>query len=106
MMFLAVAGGLESMLISVLPLVAMMGVMYFILMRPEKKRRDAYRTMLSSLAVNDEIVTKGGIVGKIINLDDDYMVLQTGPDRVRLRLVRDSVFSKVTKQAEQTVTRE
>lgn len=105
-MFLAVAGGLESMLISVLPLVAMMGVMYFILMRPEKKRRDAYRTMLSSLAVNDEIVTKGGIVGKIINLDDDYMILQTGPDRVRLRLVRDSVFSKVTKQAEQTVTRE
>lgn len=90
-------GGLQGMLISILPLVGMMGIMYFFLMRPEKKRKEAYRKMLSELSVNDEIVTRGGIVGKIIRIDEDYMVIESGPERTRIRMVRDAMFRKVDK---------
>lgn len=93
-------GGLQGMLISILPLVAMMGIMYFVLMRPEKKRKETYRKMLSELAVNDEIVTRGGIVGKIIRIDDVYLVIESGPERTRIRMVRDAVFKKVDKGAD------
>lgn len=92
------AGGLQGMLISLLPLIGLMAIMYFMLMRPEKKRKQQYQEMLGSLAINDEIVTRGGIVGKIIRLDDDYMVIESGPDRTRIRLIRDSVFKKVTRE--------
>lgn len=90
-------GGLQGILVSILPLVAMMGIMYFMLMRPEKKRKETYRRMLSELAVNDEIVTRGGIVGKIIRIDEDYMVIESGPERTRIRMVRDAVFRKIEK---------
>lgn len=99
------AGGTSSMLFSLLPLVAMFAIMYFLIMRPEKKRKEAYREMLSQLAVNDEVITKGGIVGKIIRLDEDNMVLETGPDRVRLRMMRDSIFTKVNKDVSIKVER-
>lgn len=85
------------MLISLLPLAGLMGVMYFMLMRPEKKRKQQYQEMLNSLAVNDEVVTRGGIVGKIIRLDDDYLILESGPDRTRIRLIRDSIYKKLDK---------
>lgn len=91
-------GGLQGMLVSLLPLIGLMAIMYFMLMRPEKKRKQQYQEMLSSLAINDEIVTRGGIAGKIIRLDDDYMVIESGPDRTRIRLIRDSVFKKVSRE--------
>ncbi|PKK38721.1 hypothetical protein ABB02_02027 [Clostridiaceae bacterium JG1575] len=86
-----------DMLLALLPFLAMMGVLYFFLMRPEKKRKEAYREMLGQLSVNDEILTKGGIVGKIIKLDDEYMVVESGPERVRLKMVRDAIYTKVKK---------
>ncbi|NLB22462.1 MAG: preprotein translocase subunit YajC [Clostridium sp.] len=99
------AGGTSAMLVSLLPLVAMFAIMYFLIMRPEKKRKEAYRLMLSQLAVNDEVITKGGLVGKIIRLDDENMVLETGPDRVRLRMMKDAIFTKVNKDVSIKVER-
>lgn len=104
MIFLT-TGNYGQMLMSILPLVAMFGIMYFLIMRPEKKRKEAYRQMLSQLAVNDEVITKGGIAGKIIRLDDEFMVIESGPDRVRLRMMRDSIFTRVSKDAAITVER-
>ncbi len=104
MIFLT-TGDLGSMLISLLPLVAMFGIMYFLIMRPEKKRKEAYRQMISELAVNDEVITKGGIIGKIIRFEDESMILETGPDRTRIRMVRDSVFTRVQKEATVKVER-
>lgn len=104
MIFLT-TGDLGSMLVSLLPLVAMFGIMYFLIMRPEKKRKEAYRQMISELAVNDEVITKGGIVGKIIRFEDEYMILETGPDRIRIRMVRDSVFTRVQKETAVKVER-
>lgn len=82
---------------TLLPLVAMFAIMYFLLILPEKKRTKKYNTMLSELKVNDEVLTRGGIIGKIITIDEDQMVIQSGPDRVRFRVTKNSIAQKLNK---------
>ena len=82
---------MAQLLATILPLVAMFAIMYFLLILPEKKRTKKYNTMLSELKVNDQVLTRGGIVGKIITIEDDQMVIQSGPDRVRFRITKDNI---------------
>ena len=89
---------MPQLLATLLPLVAMFAIMYFLLILPEKKRTKKYNTMLSELKVNDEVLTRGGIVGKIITIDEDQMVIQSGPDRVRFRVTKNSVAQKLNKE--------
>ena len=70
-----------------------------VLILPEKKRSKKYNNMLAELKVNDEVLTRGGIVGKIITIDEDQLVIQSGPDRVRIRVTKNSVAQKITKDA-------
>ena len=75
----------------------MFAIMYFLLILPEKKRTKKYNTMLSELKVNDEVLTRGGIIGKIITIEEDQMVIQSGPDRVRFRVTKNSIAQKLNK---------
>ena len=68
---------MAQLLATLLPLIAMFAIMYFLLILPEKKRTKKYNTMLSELKVNDEVLTRGGIIGKIITIDEDQMVIQS-----------------------------
>ena len=88
---------MAQLLATLLPLVAMFAIMYFLLIVPEKKRTKKYNTMLSELKVNDEVLTRGGIVGKIITIEEDQMVIQSGPDRVRFRVTKNSIAQKLNK---------
>ena len=88
---------MAQLLATSLPLVAMFAIMYFLLILPEKKRTKKYNTMLSELKVNDEVLTRGGIIGKIITIDEDQMVIQSGPDRVRFRVTKNSIAQKLNK---------
>ncbi|MBS4955723.1 MAG: preprotein translocase subunit YajC [Clostridium celatum] len=88
---------MPQLLATLLPLVAMFAIMYFLLILPEKKRTKKYNTMLSELKVNDEVLTRGGIIGKIITIDEDQMVIQSGPDRVRFRVTKNSIAQKLNK---------
>ena len=90
---------MAQLLATLLPLVAMFAIMYFLLILPEKKRTKKYNTMLSELKVNDEVLTRGGIIGKIITIDEDQMVIQSGPDRVRFRVTKNSIAQKLNKDA-------
>lgn len=80
-------------LIRFAPLVLMMAFVYFIIIVPENKRKKKYREMLENLKVNDEVMTKGGIIGKIINMQDNFLILQTGPDKVRIKLDKTGVLA-------------
>lgn len=71
----------------------MIVIFYLIIFVPEGKRKKRYRAMLDNLKVNDEIMTKGGIVGKIINVQDRFVILQTGPDKVRIKLDKTGVLN-------------
>ena len=67
-------------------LVVMVAVFYFMIIRPEKKKKKEEEQLRSSLKVGDKITTSGGIVGKVVDLKDDNIVIETSMDRVRMEL--------------------
>jgi preprotein translocase subunit YajC len=66
-------GGAESSLMSFLPLILMFAVLYFIMIRPQMKRQKEHRNMLSAMAKGDEVVTNGGVVGKVTKVGEAYV---------------------------------
>ena len=70
-------------------------ILYVIMILPETRRRKKYQSMLDNLKVNDKVVTRGGIVAKVISINDDKneVVLETGPDRVRMTFLRNAIGS-------------
>lgn len=89
-------GGMAVMLVQLLPLVLIFVVFYFMLIRPQKKREKAVQQMRSSLEVGDEIVTAGGIIGRVVSIKDDTLVIETGSDRSKIRIARWAVQANNT----------
>ena len=83
-------------LISFLPLLLILVLMYFMLLRPQKKREKEVQNIRNSLQVGDEITTAGGIVGRIVSLREDTLVIETGSDRSKIRIKRWAVQSSET----------
>ncbi|MBQ7087077.1 MAG: preprotein translocase subunit YajC [Clostridia bacterium] len=72
---------------------------YFVLIRPQKKREKEEKAMLNALKVGDNVVTIGGITGKIISIKDDLLVIETGADRVKLNFQKWAIRSVEDKKA-------
>jgi preprotein translocase subunit YajC len=85
-----------------LPMIAVLVVFYLLLILPEQRRQKKFKAMLGSLNVGDEIMTKGGIYGKITNIKDDYMVIESGAERTKLKIARAAVASVVTSKEEES----
>lgn len=79
---------------TIIMLVVMLVVFYFMLIRPENKRKKEEAKMRSELAVGDEIITIGGIVGTICAVKENTVVIETGADRVRVEFTKNAVASK------------
>ena len=95
------AGGTGSIFSLVVTFGLMIVLFYFLLIRPENKRKKQVNEMRSSLQVGDEITTIGGVVGKIVSIKDDIVVIETGADRVRVELARWAISTKGTQTTEQ-----
>jgi preprotein translocase subunit YajC len=67
---------------SLLPLVLLLGVMYFVLIRPQQQRVKAQRALVTSLVIGDEVITIGGLLGRIISIDDETATIETTPGTV------------------------
>ena len=67
---------------SLLPLVLLLGVMYFVLIRPQQQRVKAQRALVTSLSIGDEVITIGGLLGRIISIDDETATIETTPGTV------------------------
>jgi len=80
-----------SPLFSLLPLIAIFLVFYFLLFLPNQRRQKKQQEMLSNLKNGDRVVTSGGIHGTIVGLRDDYIVLRVPPEQVKLELLRSAV---------------
>lgn len=91
------AGGQNSGVMSIVMMVGLVGVMYFLMIRPQKKRQKEEQEMRSSLEIGDEIITIGGIVGRVVKIREEDIVIETGADRTKLRLQRWAVNTNVTK---------
>ena len=76
---------------SIIMLILIVVVFYFMLIRPEKKRKKQAQEMRDSLKKGDSITTIGGIVGKVVQVSQDNIVIETSDDRVRMELTKWAV---------------
>ena len=80
-------------------LVVLLVVMYFVMIRPQKKQEKEVIAMRDNLEVGDEITTIGGIIGKIVSIKEETLVLETSHDRTHIRILKSAV-SRVDVKAE------
>lgn len=80
-------GGIGSILI----IVVMFAVLYFFMIRPQKKQEKEVQNMRNNLQVGDEITTIGGIIGKIVSIKEETVMIETGHDRAKIRILRSAV---------------
>ncbi len=85
-----------SMLGSILMMVALLGVFYFLMIRPENKRKKEAEQMRAAIKVGDKITTIGGIVGTVVDIKNDNIVIETSADQVRMELTKWSVSTNET----------
>ena len=90
---MATAGGLGG---TVIMLVAMFAIFYFMLIRPENKRKKEAEQMRSAVKTGDRVTTIGGVVGVVVNVKDDKFVLETGADQVRIEFAKWALSSNET----------
>jgi preprotein translocase subunit YajC len=90
--FLAQTGG--SNLTFLLSLVLMVAIFYFLLIRPQQRRARQQRELVQSLDVGDEVVTIGGLFGRVIELDDETVTIDAGAG-TRLRYLKQAVARKL-----------
>ncbi len=86
-------------------LIAFIGLMYFLLIRPQKKKEKEVKQMRNTLSVGDEVVTIGGICGKIVKTKDQTLILQVGADKVKFEVTRWAI-SSITKKSREAVKEE
>lgn len=85
-------------LFNLLPIVILFVLMYFLMIRPQRKKDKQIKDMRNSLTVGDEIITIGGLCGKIVKTKDETIVVQVGADKVKFEMMRWAV-SSVTKES-------
>jgi preprotein translocase subunit YajC len=88
-------GGGPSQLLSFLPLVLVFVIFYFLLIRPQQKKAKDHQQMLGKLKKNDEVMTSGGIYGKVTALTDNIVTVEVAPN-VRIRVNRPQISAVVT----------
>ena len=84
---------------SMILLVAMIAVFYFIIIRPENKRKKQAETMRNSLKKGERITTIGGMVGRIVQVNDTTVVFETSEDRVRIEIAKWGIQSTESMEA-------
>ncbi len=89
-------GSLAGTLTMFIPLILMFVVMYFFMIRPQKKREKEVQNMRSNLQIGDEVVTSGGIIGIVASLKEDTVVIETGSDRSKVRIARWAIAQNNT----------
>ena len=90
---MAATGGMTS---SIIMLVAMLAIFYFMLIRPENKRKKEAEQMRNSVKTGDKITTIGGIIGTVVSVKDDKIVIETSADQVRIEFAKWAVSSNET----------
>ncbi len=83
-------------LVQLLPILLILVIFYFLLIRPQKKKEKEMQSMRNNIQVGDEITTAGGIIGRVVNIREDTLVIETGSDRSKVRLARWAVQSNNT----------
>ncbi len=89
------AGGGPPALVSFLPLILVFGVFYFLLIRPQQQKAKEHQAVLDALKRNDEIVTGGGLYGKVVAISEDIVTVEVAP-KIQVRVSRPTISHVVT----------
>ena len=92
----AAAGGTESTLLSMLPLVLMFVVLYFIMIRPQMKKQKEHKAMIEAVAKGDDVVIAGGVLGRVAKLGDQYLSVEIASG-VEVQVQRGAVVQVLPK---------
>ena len=87
---------MQSSIMSMLPLVLMFVVLYFVMIRPQMKKQKEHRAMIDALAKGDEVVSGGGLLGKVTKLGESYVSLEIAPN-VEIQVQRSAVVQVLPK---------
>ena len=90
----------------IIPLILIIGIFYFMLIRPERKRKKEAEDMRAAMKVGDVITTIGGITGTVVSIKDEKLVIETSADRVRIEFYKWALSSNDTATAEAKAARE
>lgn len=85
-----------SMLTMLIPLALIVVFFYFFIIRPEKKRNKEMQNMLNSIQVADEVITNGGIIGRVLSVKEDTVLIETGSDRTKIRVLKSAIAKNNT----------
>lgn len=77
--------------VSIVMIIAMLVILYFFMIRPQKKQERETNAMRNALQVGDEITTIGGIIGKIVSIKEETCMIETGRDKTRIRILKSAV---------------
>ena len=91
------AGSGQQTTTMIIMMVVLFVVMYFFMIRPQKKRQKEEQEMRNSLEIGDEIVTIGGIVGRVVTIRENDLVIETGSDRNKMKIERWAINTNKTK---------
>lgn len=91
------SSGTVGLISSFVPLLLIFGIMYFLLIRPQQTKLKQHRAMVEALRRGDQIVTQGGILGKVIKVMDDGMVEVEIADGVKVKVVRNTIATVMNK---------
>jgi preprotein translocase subunit YajC len=97
------AAGTSGIISMILPFAVLFAVMYFMIIRPQKKREKLTKQMLDGLVMGDKILTIGGVIGKIVSIKDDTICIETGKAGAKSTVTfKRSAVSEVLKAAPDT----
>ena len=90
------AAGAASLLTLIVPVLLMVAIFYFLIVRPEKKRNKEMLNMLNNIQVADEVITNGGIIGRVLSVKEDTVLIETGSDRTKIRVLKSAIAKNNT----------
>ena len=93
----AAGGGAASAITSFVPLILIFGIMYFLLIRPQQKKLKDHRSMVNALRRGDQVLTQGGILGKVLKVNDDGILEVEIAEGVKVKVLRSTITQVMSK---------
>ncbi len=81
-----------------LPLLLLIPLMYFVMIRPQQKRQKQWQQMLGSIKTGDRVTTAGGIRGIIMSIKDDVIIIRVAPDNIKMEVAKSAIASVTTQE--------
>ncbi len=84
------SGGGGGGMVALIPLILMFVIFYFLLIRPQQKRAKQHQNFINSLKRGDNVITSGGLIGKVVDIDGDEVTLDLG-NNIKVRIIKNSI---------------